>query len=57
MFRARKNWHENVKQVPIVPGMSANKLMAFFMQQKKNDCRKVVDELAVQSGIVSLEDR
>ena len=44
MFRAPKNWHENVKQVPIVPEtMSAHKLMKLFMQQKrflqKRPCR------------------
>ena len=44
MFRAPKNWHENVKQVPIVPEtMSANKLMKLFMQQKKT-IAVVVDE-------------
>ena len=44
MFRAPKNWHENVKQVPIVPEtMSAHKLMKLFMQQKKT-IAVVVDE-------------
>ena len=56
MFRAPKNWHENVKQVPIVPEtMSANKLMKLFMQQKKT-IAVVVDEFGGTSGIVSLED-
>ena len=56
MFRAPANWHENVKQVPIVPEtMSANKLMKLFMQQKKT-IAVVVDEFGGTSGIVSLED-
>ena len=56
MFRAPVNWHENVKQVPIVPEtMSANKLMKLFMQQKKT-IAVVVDEFGGTSGIVSLED-
>ena len=56
MFRAPTNWHENVKQVPIVPEtMSANKLMKLFMQQKKTIV-VVVDEFGGTSGIVSLED-
>ena len=56
MFRAPTNWHENVKQVPIVPEtMSANKLMKLFMQQKKT-IAVVVDEFGGTSGIVSLED-
>ena len=56
MFRAPKNWHENVKQVPIVPEtMSAHKLMKLFMQQKKT-IAVVVDEFGGTSGIVSLED-
>ena len=56
MFRDPKNWHENVKQVPIVPEtMSANKLMKLFMQQKKT-IAVVVDEFGGTSGIVSLED-
>jgi CBS domain containing-hemolysin-like protein len=55
MFRAPTNWHENVKQVPIVPEtMSANKLK-LFMQQKKT-IAVVVDEFGGTSGIVSLED-
>ena len=56
MFRAPKNWHDNVKQVPIVPEtMSAHKLMKLFMQQKKT-IAVVVDEFGGTSGIVSLED-
>ena len=56
MFRAPTNWHENVKQVPIVPEtMSANKLMKLFMQQKKT-IAVVVDEFGGTSGIVSLEE-
>ena len=56
MFRAPTNWHENVKQVPIVPEtMSAHKLMKLFMQQKKT-IAVVVDEFGGTSGIVSLED-
>ena len=56
MFRAPTNWHENVKQVPIVPEtMSANKLMKLFMQQKKT-IAVVVDEFGGTAGIVSLED-
>ena len=56
MFRAPKDWHDNVKQVPIVPEtMSAHKLMKLFMQQKKT-IAVVVDEFGGTSGIVSLED-
>ena len=56
MFRAPTNWHENVKQVPIVPEtMSANKLMKLFMQQKKT-IAVVVDEFGGTAGIVTLED-
>ncbi|MDR0893378.1 MAG: hemolysin family protein [Mediterranea sp.] len=56
MFRAPKNWHDNVKTVPIVPEtMAANKLMKLFMQQKKT-IAVVVDEFGGTSGIVSLED-
>ena len=56
MFRAPKNWHENVKQVPIVPEtMSANKLMKLFMQQKKT-IAVVVDEFGGTSGLVTMED-
>lgn len=56
MFRAPKNWHDNVTQVPIVPEtMSAHKLMKLFMQQKKT-IAVVVDEFGGTSGIVSLED-
>ena len=56
MFRAPKDWHDNVKQVPIVPEtMSANKLMKLFMQQKKT-IAVVVDEFGGTAGIVSLED-
>ena len=56
MFRAPTNWHENVKQVPIVPEtMSANKLMKLFMQQNKT-IAVVVDEFGGTSGIVTMED-
>ena len=56
MFRAPKDWHDNVKDVPIVPEtMSAHKLMKLFMLQKKT-IAVVVDEFGGTSGIVSLED-
>jgi CBS domain containing-hemolysin-like protein len=56
MFRAPKDWHNNVQTVPIVPEtMAANKLMKLFMQQKKS-LAVVVDEFGGTSGIVSLED-
>ena len=56
MFRNPKDWHDNVKEVPIVPEtMAAHKLMKMFMQQKKS-LAVVVDEFGGTSGIVSLED-
>ena len=56
MFRNPKDWHDNVKEVPIVPEtMAAHKLMKLFMQQKKS-LAVVVDEFGGTSGIVSLED-
>lgn len=56
MFRNPKDWHDNVKLVPIVPEiMAAHKLMKLFMQQKKT-IAVVVDEFGGTSGIVSLED-
>ncbi|MCI1648116.1 MAG: hemolysin family protein [Bacteroides sp.] len=56
MFRNPKDWHKNVKEVPIVPEtMSAHKLMKLFMQQKKT-IAVVVDEFGGTAGIVSLED-
>lgn len=56
MFRNPKDWHDNVKEFPIVPEtMAAHKLMKLFMQQKKS-LAVVVDEFGGTSGIVSLED-
>lgn len=56
MFRNPKDWHDNVKEVPIVPEtMAAHKLMKLFMQRKKS-LAVVVDEFGGTSGIVSLED-
>ena len=56
MFRNPADWHNNVKEVPIVPEtMPAHKLMKLFMQQKKT-LAVVVDEFGGTSGIVSLED-
>lgn len=56
MFRNPKDWHDHVKEVPIVPEtMAAHKLMKLFMQQKKT-IAVVVDEFGGTSGIVSLED-
>lgn len=56
MFRNPVDWHNNVKEVPIVPEtMAAHKLMKLFMQQKKT-IAVVVDEFGGTSGIVSLED-
>ena len=63
MFRAPKNWHENVKQVPIVPEtMSAHKLMKLFMQQKRflqkrpGRYDRINREHQFSEYIVSLED-
>ena len=56
MFRSPANWHDGVKDVPIVPeSMAAHKLMKLFMQQKKT-LAVVVDEFGGTAGIVSLED-
>ena len=56
MFHYPANWHDSIKEVPIVPEtMSANKLMKLFMQQKKT-IAVVVDEFGGTAGIVSLED-
>lgn len=56
MFRNPADWHNHVKEVPIVPEtMPAHKLMKLFMQQKKT-LAVVVDEFGGTSGIVSLED-
>ena len=56
MFHYPENWHDSVKEVPIVPEtMSASKLMKLFMQQKKT-IAVVVDEFGGTAGIVSLED-
>ncbi|MDR2860022.1 MAG: hemolysin family protein [Mediterranea sp.] len=56
MFRNPKNWHNHVREIPIVPEtMSAGKLMRLFMQQKKT-IALVVDEFGGTSGVVSLED-
>lgn len=56
MFRNPTDWHNNVKEIPIVPEtMAAHKLMKLFMQQKKT-IAVVVDEFGGTAGIVSLED-
>ena len=56
MFRNPDAWHENVKEVPIVPeSMAASKLMKLFMQQKRT-LAVVVDEFGGTAGIVCLED-
>ena len=56
MFREPKDWHDCIRQLPIVPEtMNANKLMKLFMQQKKS-LAVVVDEFGGTSGIVALED-
>lgn len=56
MFREPKNWHDGIRQLPIVPEtMNANKLMKLFMQQKRS-LAVVVDEFGGTSGIVALED-
>ena len=57
MFRAPKNWHENVKQVPIVPEtMSAKQTDETLHAAKEKRIAVVVDEFGGTSGIVSLED-
>ena len=56
MFREPKDWHDSIRQLPIVPEtMNANKLMKLFMQQKRS-LAVVVDEFGGTSGIVALED-
>ena len=56
MFHEPTDWHECIRQLPIVPEtMGANKLMKLFMQQKKS-LAVVVDEFGGTSGIVALED-
>lgn len=56
MFREPKDWHDGIRQLPIVPEtMNANKLMKLFMQQKRS-LAVVVDEFGGTSGIVALED-
>ena len=56
MFRAPKNWCDNIRRMPFVPEtMAAQKLMQVFLQQKKS-LGVVVDEFGGTSGIVSLED-
>ena len=56
MFRAPKNWRDNIRRMPFVPEtMAAQKLMQVFLQQKKS-LGVVVDEFGGTSGIVSLED-
>ena len=56
MFREPKDWHDGIRQLPIVPEtMNANKLMKLFMQQKRS-LAVVVDEFGGTSGIVGLED-
>ena len=56
MFREPKDWHDSIRQLPIVPEtMNANKLMKLFMRQKRS-LAVVVDEFGGTSGIVALED-
>ena len=56
MFREPEDWHDSIRQLPIVPEtMNANKLMKLFMQQKRS-LAVVVDEFGGTSGIVALED-
>lgn len=56
MFKEPKDWHDGIRQLPIVPEtMNANKLMKLFMQQKRS-LAVVVDEFGGTSGIVALED-
>lgn len=56
MFRAPKNWRDNIRRMLFVPEtMAAQKLMQVFLQQKKS-LGVVVDEFGGTSGIVSLED-
>ena len=56
MFHEPEDWHQCIRQLPIVPEtMNANKLMKLFMQQKKS-LAVVVDEFGGTSGIVAMED-
>lgn len=56
MFRAPKEWHDNIQKMPYVPEtMTARKLMQTFLQKKKS-LAVVIDEFGGTSGIVSLED-
>lgn len=56
MFHNLRDWHEGIKQLPIVPEtMAANKLMKLFMLQKKS-IAVVVDEFGGTAGLVTLED-
>ena len=56
MFKKQSDWQNHIRTMPIVPEtMSAHKLMALFMQQKRT-LSVVVDEFGGTSGIVSLED-
>lgn len=56
MFREPDDWHDCIRQLPIVPEtMNANKLMKLFMQQNRS-LAVVVDEFGGTSGIVALED-
>lgn len=56
MFRAPKEWGDNIQKMPYVPEtMTARKLMQTFLQKKKS-LAVVIDEFGGTSGIVSLED-
>ena len=56
MFRAPKEWRDNIQDMPYVPEtMTASKLMQTFLQKKKS-LAVVIDEFGGTSGIVSLED-
>lgn len=56
MFRAPKEWRNNIQKMPYVPEtMTAQKLMQTFLQKKKS-LAVVIDEFGGTSGIVSLED-
>ena len=56
MFRAPKEWRDNIQKMPYVPEtMTARKLMHTFLQKKKS-LAVVIDEFGGTSGIVSLED-
>ena len=56
MFRAPKEWRDNIQKMPYVPEtMTARKLMQTFLQKKKS-LAVVIDEFGGTSGIVWLED-